>query len=218
MQLSEANSPVLSSSTKTHIIQHISTAKGKTAEMKATSASKDNRIKYFRYGIAASIFLLLISSITNIFLMKQMRDMSAEISRMNKENTYMAAEMKDQKNTLAKMNLHMGVVTNPQNEIVTMKGMDVSPSSMATVYWNKTSSEVYLMVNNLVAPPSDKQYQLWAIVDGKPVDAGVFSMNDDMGLQSMKNIQNATAFAVTLEKMGGSPTPTLEAMYLMGEV
>jgi anti-sigma-K factor RskA len=34
----------------------------------------------------------------------------------------------------------------------------------------------------------------------------------------MKNVQNAQAFAVTLEQRGGSPTPTMEAMYAMGKL
>jgi anti-sigma-K factor RskA len=34
----------------------------------------------------------------------------------------------------------------------------------------------------------------------------------------MKNIPKAEAFAITLEKAGGSPTPTLTAMYVMGKV
>ena len=55
--------------------------------------------------------------------------------------------------------------------------------------------------------PTGKQYQLWAIVDGKPVDAGV--INNCIGLCKMKKIDHAEAFAITLEKEGGSPTPTL---------
>jgi anti-sigma-K factor RskA len=38
------------------------------------------------------------------------------------------------------------------------------------------------------------------------------------GLQRMKDVPEAQAFAVTLERAGGSPTPTLEAMVLMGPV
>ena len=37
-------------------------------------------------------------------------------------------------------------------------------------------------------------------------------------LQQLKTIGKAQAFAVTLEKKGGSPTPTLAALYLIGNV
>jgi anti-sigma-K factor RskA len=64
--------------------------------------------------------------------------------------------------------------------------------------------------------PAGKQYQLWAIVDGKPVDAGM--IGDCEGLCKMKVIDHAEAFAVTLENAGGSPAPTLTAMFVLGKV
>ncbi len=100
--------------------------------------------------------------------------------------------------------------------IVKMAGSAVptspDPNSAATVYWDTKSKDVYLLVNNMPAPPTDLQYQLWAIVDGTPVDAGVFDMKD--GIIKMKNIQRAQAFAISLEKKGGSIAPTV--IYMLG--
>jgi anti-sigma-K factor RskA len=56
------------------------------------------------------------------------------------------------------------------------------------------------------------------MVDGKPVDAGVFDIKDGAGMVRMKNIPRAQAFAITLEKKGGSPTPSLDKLYVMGKV
>lgn len=93
------------------------------------------------------------------------------------------------------------------------------PGLLATVYWNPKSQEVLLTVHNLPEPAADQQYQLWSIVNGKPVDAGVFDMaTASTGFQKMKAVPGAQMFAVTLEKKGGSPTPTLAAMYLAGKV
>ncbi|RPD40983.1 anti-sigma factor [Chitinophaga barathri] len=94
------------------------------------------------------------------------------------------------------------------------------PGLLATVYWNPKSEEVLLTVNNLPAPAPDQQYQLWGIVNGKPVDAGVFDMDKaSKGFAKMKTmVAGAQMFAITLEKKGGSPTPTLTAMYVAGKV
>ncbi|MEZ4904504.1 MAG: anti-sigma factor [Spirosomataceae bacterium] len=81
---------------------------------------------------------------------------------------------------------------------------------------NPNTQEVQLNVLSLPTPTSDKQYQLWALVGGNPVDLGVFDVNTAM--QKMKAIPKADAFAVTLEKKGGSPTPHLEELYVMGKV
>jgi anti-sigma-K factor RskA len=70
-------------------------------------------------------------------------------------------------------------------------------------------------------PKNDEahQYQLWALVDGKPVDLGVFDSTDKtIGLKDMKSIGNAQTFAVTLEPRGGSVSPTLEKLMVIGNI
>ena len=90
------------------------------------------------------------------------------------------------------------------------------PAAEVELMWNTKTSEVYAMDLSLPQPPGGKQYQLWAIVDGKPVDAGMLT-DTKMQAQKMKAFTKADAFAVTLEQKGGSPTPTLEAMYVMAK-
>ena len=67
----------------------------------------------------------------------------------------------------------------------------------------------------LPAAPADRQYQLWAMVNGKPVDMGIISK--DSVFNAMKQVQNATAFAITLEPLGGKPAPTGD-MLVLGSV
>jgi anti-sigma-K factor RskA len=89
---------------------------------------------------------------------------------------------------------------------------------MAYVYWNESTEEVYLSIQNMRTLAQENQYQLWAIIDGKPVDAGVFDTNL-AGLLKMKAIGNgAAAFAVTVEPRGGKASPTLETMQVVGNV
>ena len=96
------------------------------------------------------------------------------------------------------------------------KGPD--PASATTVYWDTSTKDVYLAVNRLPAPTSEQQYQLWAMVDGKPVDAGMFDMKDGAGNDENEKHPKAQAFAITLEKKGGSPTPRWISYYVMGKV
>ncbi len=173
---------------------------------------------YISYSIAASIILLIASTVININILRTNKKMSNELSRLSKENIHMQSEMQSQKTMLDKMNSQFAALTDPNSKTIVLKGLDISPGSLATVYWNTRSNKVYLYANNLIDPPPNKQYQLWAIIDGKPVDAGVFETGEKQMLQNMKLASNPQAFAITLEKKGGNPTPTLEAMYLLGEV
>ena len=82
--------------------------------------------------------------------------------------------------------------------------------------WDTNSKDVYLSLNDLPKPPKGKQYQLWGMVDGKPVDAGVYPLGNHT-MQKMKPMENVALFAITLEDEGGVPSPTMDEMYVAGK-
>ena len=179
----------------------VATAPGKIAELRTASAGRNN---WLRFAAAASVLLLAGSIYWNVSLYNKNTTL---------QNNYETAktQLATIENEIAKIRL------NPNVKMAAMKGMEVSPSSFATVYWDTTSHDVYLLVNNLPSPPADKQYQLWAIFNGSPVDLGVFDFKKEKLLVQAKNAQGAEAFAITLEQKGGSPTPKGK-MYVMGKL
>jgi anti-sigma-K factor RskA len=109
------------------------------------------------------------------------------------------------------------VVSDPNALVVNMVGTTVAPRSSANIYWDSANTSVYLVVKNMPKLPSDKQYQLWALIDGKPKDLGVFDATDEKVILKMKNTQKAQAFAITIENKGGSPSPDLKKLQSMGK-
>ncbi|MFN9906762.1 MAG: anti-sigma factor domain-containing protein, partial [bacterium] len=98
-------------------------------------------------------------------------------------------------NRLEEIETEVRITTNPDFERVVMKGTPNAPQSIASVYWNAHTKEVYLRIQNMKALSKENQYQLWAIIDGKPVDCGVFD-SSVAGLLKMKAaIQFPTTFA-----------------------
>jgi anti-sigma-K factor RskA len=167
-------------------------------------------------AIAAG-FLLLISIAANYILSQKLKEERSNTAGMQAEMLKLSGQYAVLERQMNTMHDDMAVMKDPLNKMVRLKGMENSPASLATIYWNTGSKEVYLDVNSLPAPPQGMQYQLWAIVDGKPVDAGMIDMSSP-GIHKMKRFESAQAFAVTLEKEGGSPAPNLSAMYVMGNV
>ena len=169
--------------------------------------------------VAASVAVLIGSGIYNIILMNQLESVKNQLALNNSEKEKYAKDFEAQSASYTMMAQQMAILMQPENKKVMLKGMDVAPTALATVYWNQKNQDVYININELPLPDENKQYQLWAIVDGKPVDIGMLDMNPELPpLHKMKTISGAQAFAVTLEKKGGSPTPTMTAMYLMGSV
>ena len=108
---------------------------------------------------------------------------------------------------------------NNNSQIIPMTGTEILPRAYATIYYNTEERKSLLDINYLPDPPTDLQYQLWAIVDGQPVDMGVFDLfTSSDSLKEVPFLENASAFAITLEQKGGSPTPNLEQMYVYGAV
>jgi anti-sigma-K factor RskA len=170
-----------------------------------------------KYAVAASIILLVGSTALNFYFYKQYQSSLSKYDELFASTQQVAKENKVQQ---AKLDLYassMRLMNDSNMAVIALKGLAVSPSSRTTLYWDKQTKDVYVHVNNLPQPTEGMQYQLWAIVDGRPVDAGVFDMNDAGTLAKMKNIPRAQAFAITLEKKGGVTTPA-GTMFVMGQI
>ena len=114
---------------------------------------------------------------------------------------------------------HLAVLKDIDTKPVLMEGTELSPESMATVYWNGDRKTALLDIASLPTPVKDKQYQLWAIVDGKPVDMGVFDLTQNTAnLKEVPFVKRPQAFAVTLEPLGGVQSPTMDQMYVIGNI
>ncbi len=174
------------------------------------------RLSFAKLLAAASVILLVGSTLLNFYFYNQYKLTSARLNNLIAENEQMASNNTIMQTRLQEFEKEHQIITDTNMAVVAMKGQAVAPKSATTVYWNKQTKDVYLMVNDLPQPVAGKQYQLWAIVDGVPVDAGMLDMSVATGVVKMKNIPKAQAFAVTLENAGGSKTPTMP-IYVMGK-
>lgn len=176
-------------------------------EVKEITVQKNNTWK--TYAIAASV-LFLVSIAGNLFWINNQSKNKANIAKLETEK-----QSKDL--ALQKMNEKWHMLSNPDMQMVMLRGVEKHTDSKAMVFWNKNTKEVYLNAEELPKAPAGMQYQLWAIADGKPVSAGMYTKEKDSKI-ALANIPNAQAFAITLEKEGGSKAPTMENMYVMGGV
>ncbi|WP_373285473.1 anti-sigma factor domain-containing protein [Puia dinghuensis] len=162
--------------------------------------------------VAAAAVLLLIGM---AYLYYQTRQENKDLTSSNDR---LRESLDTTKNILNKIvEEQKQVVGDPNTLVVNMVGTTVAPKSSANVYWDSASSSVYLVVKNMPKLPSDQQYQLWALIDNQKKDLGVFDATNDKVILKMKNTKKAQAFAITIEKRGGSESPTLEKLQSMGK-
>ncbi|KAA0991176.1 anti-sigma factor [Dyadobacter aurulentus] len=170
-----------------------------------------------KIAVAASVLLAIFAGWSAV----QMTEYKGSNEQLTAEIGSMKDEMEGMKNSLSYSESLAGMYRNPDYKVVKLAGMPKSPESSVAAFWNQQTNEVMLDVQNLPAPPAGKQYQLWSIVNGEPapMDMGVLDNAFSGKVLKMKTTKpGSAAFAITLEKAGGVPSPTMEEMYVMGKV
>lgn len=183
-----------------------------------TVSAEKSGTGFWRFAAAASVSVALISSYLAYDYWSKWKKTENNLTELIAQNQRMAQDYNTVNQRLDKIENDLDVTNNPEFSRIVMKGTPNAPTALASVYWNESTKEVYLSIQDMKELAKDNQYQLWAIIDGKPVDAGVFDGNV-AGLLKMKQIApGATTFAVTIEPRGGKASPSLETMQVAGNV
>jgi anti-sigma-K factor RskA len=159
--------------------------------------------------IAASI-ALLGSVLANIYVLTRWNASKENLTAAIHENIQLQKEAKNNEGMMKPSEVNL--LMSPAVKTFKLMGQKVSPNSTVMLALDTKTNTVYLVRPNLPAPPAGMQYQLWAIVDDKPLDAGVFDIINNT--QQLKKVPLPKAFAVTLEKKGGSAVPTSDIFVL----
>lgn len=176
---------------------------------------KLSRWKY--YSAAAAVLLLMVSGYYCYVLYQKNAAFEQQIIGLQKQ---LLNNRKETQATIASYQQKLSGIVAGDIQRINLSGTPEHPDLNGVVLWNQTTEEVYLSLNQLPVPPKGMQYQLWAIVDGQPVNAGVYQSADTSDfVQKMNRVSAHTQmFAVTLEKEGGVDAPTLSAMYVAGKI
>ena len=171
---------------------------------------------FWKYVAAASVILLVASAALNFYLYNNYNSTNSKYQALLTERNSLQANNDVFRTKMDGLEESIRIMESPDMQKIVLPGVPGKDKNLAAVFWNSKTKDVYFLPTNMEAVPAGKQYQLWAIVDDVPVDAGL--IDDCNGLCKMKNIPKAQAFAITLEKKGGSEKPTLSAMIVMGAI
>lgn len=180
-------------------------------EAPVVSLQSSNKKNNFMWLAAASIILLVISGGLNVYHYSKYKEVHNDYQALLVEKN---AIYSDNNAIKASYDKTMAMLNDTAMKAIRMGDAGSHHGMLATVYWDTRTKDVYVLNNTLPAAPKGKQYQLWALVDGKPVDAGMLS--DCKNFCTMKNIPAAQAFAITLEDEGGKPTPDMNQLFVLG--
>lgn len=194
-----------------------STASEDTESVKEAKVVKVSTWRPF--AIAASLVAILASSAAIYYAQK--------FYETDEKFTALVLDQQVMADNLNKANLEFEETESRLDRIVAgdflrveMKGeaLPMQKDAKVDVFWDQNAQEVFVAVNNLNSLSDEFDYQLWAIGEDGPIGIGLVNPGEKFTLQQMNAVAAAGAFAITIEPKGGSESPTLEKLVVLGEV
>ena len=172
-----------------------------------------------KYLFIALTSIFILKGFIIGFLVYQQSETNKQFEKVNNRIEILQKDKQDIADAKLKIEQDFEILRSIAKKSITLKGTETSSAALAVVHWDAENKSVFVDLMNLESPPSGKQYQLWAIVDGKPTSSGIINSDTKEGLlQEGIFIPNPQAFAITLEPIGGSSTPTMEQIVVIGYV
>jgi len=168
---------------------------------------------------AASIVLFMASVGLNYSFYQRMNLAEEEAALLRNNNMLLSDENGIIKTNYEVMQQQYAFLSDKNLKAASLVGTEAYPELEALIFWDDARGDLYLVTNELPALGEDEQYQLWALDNGVPKDAGLVPSDfKDGGAYKLSNISSAQAFAITIEKKGGAKSPTLEKMVVFGTI
>jgi len=170
-------------------------------------------------GWAAAI--LCIGGI--IWMLQQNNTLKEDILITTTENTELKSRIDLTEGKLTSVTDLLAIIGSKDYNAITLPGnAAVASEAFAKVYFNETEKIAYFDGTGLPKAPVGKVYQVWSLkLDPlTPTSVGLLGSisENDTGIFKFENIPDPEAFGITLEPEGGSESPTLSQLYILGTV
>lgn len=171
------------------------------------------------YFVAASIAAVFASAVA-VYFASQYFSLDQRFMALLDEKAVLVEDLNQYKVNYEQTETQLDVLLTGNFTKIPMKGepFEIQKEAKVDVWWDQSAAKVFVSVNQLASLSEDLDYQLWAIGDGGPVGIGLVNPGQSYSLQQMESVLAAGAFAITIEPKGGSASPTLEKLVVIGNV
>jgi len=189
-------------------------------KVKKLGAEKDSGTNWAAItGWAAAI--LCIAGI--FWMLNENSGLRDSVVQSETENVQLEETINTQETQLAETNEVLDVLRSKELKSYTLPGNQaVAPEAYAKAYINNDANVAYIDSKGLPEPPRGKVYQVWSLIVEPltPTSMGLLSDTELMsnGVYKFENFPTPEAIGITLEPEGGSETPTMNQLYILGGV
>jgi anti-sigma-K factor RskA len=141
---------------------------------------------------------------------------SVELSASRQRASRQAAVVVERSGEVAARDAIISQLTDSSVQVVTLAATGTARPNIRA-YMNRTRRVMMLSASALPSLPAGRTYQLWFIVDGKPLPSRTFRP-DSAGRALVTGVTmpggTVAATAITQEPQGGSPAPTTAVLFM----
>jgi anti-sigma-K factor RskA len=179
-----------------------------TSKIISMESMRTNRRSSFSWVAAAAVILFLVAGYFAYNFYTQAEGLKTDKRQLEARLNTADSVLEQQK-----------IMNDPNVRVINMTALTPN-APVANIYWDTTSANVYLVIKNMPSLASDKQYQLWSLIESnglKPTSLGLFDGGKEKIILKMNGVQKADAFAITIENKGNTGGPDLKQLQNMGK-
>ena len=188
-------------------------AKTRTVEL---PKRRTNWISYT--GWAASLLLC----VGLFFLLNDNNQLREKLTSERAKVAQMEQQIAEARDNVERTEELLAVLRSKNVSKIPLAGQAAAPDAYAAVYWDREENRAYIDGMELPEPPEGMVYQVWSLkLDPlTPTSIGLLDEfpQDKNKIFALENQEQSEAFGITLEPAGGSETPTMEQLYVLGTV
>ena len=136
------------------------------------------------------------------------QDLQTEIKLANTQNEELTESIDALSYELNEIETKYAALSNPNTQKYILKGNQSLPNALAIAYINLDEKTAYVNTTKLPPLQDDKDYQMWADVNGEMINMGVLETSKE--LLALEFIENAASINITIEPKGGNDHATVE--------
>jgi anti-sigma-K factor RskA len=213
ISLAEAVAPPIPAMVWSYILASIS----KVKQIGATDHKTTNWSAITGWAAA----LLAIAGI--FWMLNQNNSLQDSITDTEVENEFLQQQVDTTNTRLAETNQVLAVLRTKELKSYTLPGNQaVAPEAYAKAYLDNKANIAYIDAKGLPKAPKGKVYQVWSLIMEPltPTSMGLLSAAELVSndVYKFENFPTPEAVGITLEPEGGSETPTLSQLYILGGV
>ncbi len=177
-----------------------------------------------RRGVGAQVFTglavmaALVASLLAFIFYTGKQNTQHAYNRLQNEFQALKESCESDRRAQQEMEKVFAFLSHGATQPVTLQGTRSEYQNGIIAYWNEENKAAYLSLTNLPPAPEDKQYQVWADVEGEMINVGLIKPGQEESFQPIAYLPEAESLNITIEPNGGSEEPTIENLVLNGKI